>query len=379
MKKHSKKAAQNQEYEGYWKLTVEYSDINGSKFKNTLNLIIRYIDSHPELKNLDTDSNEFSAKYEELQDAVYSVYPKADKASTRKSINQMVKLGFVKPFLQGYHPLTKKFLSAPNDERRTLVFSEIFYKSANFQSAVTTDDSEVKPINFFLMTLMYHPKQRLNREEIIALMTTNIKDYTRGYLTIEELNSCVKYSKAIDFEDRKYNQINYLLKFLQYVPGISVSPDKNCVFYTEDATIQLRGEVSLKRDPTLFRIMRENIKQESIEKYGKVVCYLTKQELKGLVVSHIVGSAEALRNMDIETAYDYENALLLEPNSDAYFDKHDLTFAEEGTPVYGNDVSEDFIKGKQGMKLDDFILTEKRLGYLVEHRNKFNSKNNIPQ
>ena len=84
MKKHSKKAAQNQEYEGYWKLTVEYSDINGSKFKNTLNLIIRYIDSHPELKNLDIDNNEFSAKYEELQDAVYSVYPKADKASTRK-------------------------------------------------------------------------------------------------------------------------------------------------------------------------------------------------------------------------------------------------------------------------------------------------------
>ncbi|HEM3678597.1 TPA: HNH endonuclease signature motif containing protein [Streptococcus suis] len=125
--------------------------------------------------------------------------------------------------------------------------------------------------------------------------------------------------------------------------------------------------------------MRENIKQESIEKYGKVVCYLTKQELKGLVVSHIVGSAEALRNMDIETAYDYENALLLEPNSDAYFDKHDLTFVEEGIPVYGNDVSEDFIKGKQGMKLDSCILTEKRLGYLVEHRNKFNSKNNIPQ
>ena len=231
MKKHSKKVAQNQEYEGYWKLTVEYSNINGTRFQNTLNLIVRYIDSHPELKNLDTDSNEFSVKYNELQNKVYSVYPKADMASTRKSINQMVKLGFVKPFLKGYHPLTKKFLNAPNNERRALVFSEIFYKSANFQSAVTTDDSEVNPINFFLMTLMYHPEQRLNREEIIALMSTNIKDYTRGYLTIEELNSSVEYSKAIEFENRKYNQINYMLKFLQYVPGISVSPDKNYIIY----------------------------------------------------------------------------------------------------------------------------------------------------
>ena len=375
---HSKKVAQNQQYEDYWKLTVEYSDINGSQFKDTLSIIIKYIDLHPELQNSELSSKEISAKYKELQKRIYSVYPKKDMASTRKSINQMVKLGFVEPFLKGYHRLTKKFLNANNNDKRALIFSEIFYKSANFQSSVTRDESDVRQINFFLMTLMYHPEKRFNRDEIVALMSTDIKSYSRGYLTYDELKSKVTFAKVIDFQGRKYNQIAYFFNFLQYVPGISVSKKKDSVVYTEDATIQLKDSISLRRDPTLFRIMRENIKQESIEKYGKVVCYLTKQELKGLVVSHIVRSADALRNMDVETAYDYENALLLEPNSDAYFDKHDLTFVEEGTPVYGNDVSEDFIKGKQGMKLDGFILTERRLGYLVEHRNKFNSKNNVP-
>lgn len=131
---HSKKAAQNQQYEDYWKLTVEYSDINGSQFKDTLSIIIKYIDLHPELQNSELSSKEISAKYKELQKRIYSVYPKKDMASTRKSINQMVKLGFVEPFLKGYHRLTKKFLNANNNDKRALIFSEIFYKSANFQS-----------------------------------------------------------------------------------------------------------------------------------------------------------------------------------------------------------------------------------------------------
>ncbi|MEG0377477.1 MAG: D-alanine--D-alanine ligase family protein, partial [Eubacterium sp.] len=58
----------------------------------------------------------------------------------------------------------------------------------------------------------------------------------------------------------------------------------------------------------------------------KEVCYFTKMETKGLVTSHIWRSEKALSDMNIEAAYDYRNALLLEQNVDAYFDKYDLTF-----------------------------------------------------
>lgn len=37
-----------QKYENYWKLTVEYSNINGSRFNNTLEAIVDFIDETAE-------------------------------------------------------------------------------------------------------------------------------------------------------------------------------------------------------------------------------------------------------------------------------------------------------------------------------------------
>ena len=44
----TKRAKQNQQYDEYWKLTVEYKDIFGAQFNNTLKIIINFID-----KNID--------------------------------------------------------------------------------------------------------------------------------------------------------------------------------------------------------------------------------------------------------------------------------------------------------------------------------------
>ena len=41
-----------QQYEDYWKLTLEYSDINGSNFITTLQTIIDFIDSGKTYKEL---------------------------------------------------------------------------------------------------------------------------------------------------------------------------------------------------------------------------------------------------------------------------------------------------------------------------------------
>ena len=60
--------------------------------------------------------------YKELQEQIYSMYPKSDYASIRKSINQFIKLGFIKPFFKGYHTLTKKFLNTTvQEEKRSIL------------------------------------------------------------------------------------------------------------------------------------------------------------------------------------------------------------------------------------------------------------------
>lgn len=69
-----KKSIKNQKYEDYWKLTVEYTDIHNIRFRNTLRMIVDYIDNCPDL------SIEYQTKfYKELQDRIFEVFPKADK------------------------------------------------------------------------------------------------------------------------------------------------------------------------------------------------------------------------------------------------------------------------------------------------------------
>lgn len=123
----SKKVITSQQYDSYWKLTVEYTDIHDSKFNNTLKMIIKFIDDN----NLVNKT--YNMKYyKKLQEIIYSVYPKADKASVRKSINQFVKLGFIEPYLKGYHNLTKKFLNTTNKELKKSLFSTIFLRKCVF-------------------------------------------------------------------------------------------------------------------------------------------------------------------------------------------------------------------------------------------------------
>ena len=130
----TKKAKEEQQYDSYWKLTVEYSDIHGTPFNNVLDLIVKFIDSH-KLSSVDCTA-ELNKK---LQDIVNRINPKEDMASVRKSINQFIKLGFVNPGYKGYHPLTKKFLLCKDEKERELIFTQIFYECGSLNSSYTND------------------------------------------------------------------------------------------------------------------------------------------------------------------------------------------------------------------------------------------------
>lgn len=363
----TKKPKKGQQYDSYWKLTVEYSDIHGTLFNNVLNLIVKFIDDH----NLSND-NCTAELNEELQNTVNKINPKADMGSVRKSINQFIKLGFVNPGYRGYHPLTKKFLSCKDEKERELIFTQIFYECGSLNSSYSIDSTDRREVNFLLKTLAYNG--RLTKNDLIGLMVTDVAKCKRGYLLPDELEIQYQYALSIKFDENKYNQIEYLIGFLKYMPELSY---ENGVLEFEDNKSVVAGNdvVSVKRDPILMRIYRKKLFDESDEVYNRRICYACKLPWKGLVASHIKPLATCINQQKMTEAYDKDNGLLLSPNLDAYFDKFDISFDDNGSIAIGNDVPEDIANIIKDYRLDTEILNEERKKYLEHHKKLFDEKN----
>ncbi|UVJ31099.1 HNH endonuclease [Staphylococcus aureus] len=371
----TKRAKKDQKYENYWKLTVETTDIHGAQFNDTLRIIIDFIDEN--IKEL-RKNNRNAKLNKQLQLKVNSIFNKKDLGSVRKSINQFIKLGFVKPFYSSYHKEAKKFLNAKNNEQREILFSKIFYTNASFNSSYNEDNTGQNQIKFLVKTLQYHPHKQLDENELKALMLAyNISSYTKGYLTKKEIDQKKNFANHIKFEDRKYNQIAYLFNFLKYVDGIEIIGKKGerLIKYHEinDEKV-VSTTFDTTRDQYRWRLTCKELYAESERIYGKKLCYFTKKSLQGLTASHIWRFSDAMNEGNDEAAYDYKNTILLEKNTDQYFDTYKMTFDNQGNPIYSEEVSFDYIDMFGNNKIDDIIFDEKRLEYLKKHNEKFQKK-----
>jgi hypothetical protein len=351
----------NQKYEKYWKLTVEYTDIHEDNFKGTLQLIVDFIDNN--------DTSIYSKKfYKELQEIVYNKYPKVDGASIRKSINQFIKLGFINNGLSSYHYLTKDFLDAKSNSKRKNLFSNIFYKNSKLSSSVTKP-SEVHQINFLIQTL--EEVGTLTKNDIEGLMTVDIRKVEKGYFTKEEVEKSKKYAKSICFSLRKYNQVGYLFNFLNKLNDvifIKNKKTKEAKLYFKDDAKRIFGEelqnTSRKRDAYLHRLYKNQLKEESLELFGKTKCMLEKLAYPVLIASHIKPFILSNEN----EAYDPSNGLLLSRTIDSLFDLKYISFKNDGKIIFTDRVESDVISFWQNYTLDSRVLTEERLKYLKFHR-----------
>ena len=363
----TKKAIEELQYDSYWKLTVEYSDINGTLFNNVLDLIVKFIDNH-RLSSVDCTS-ELNKK---LQKIIYTLNPKKDMGAVRKSINQLIKLGFVNPRYKGYHPLTKKFLGCKDEKERELIFTQIFYECASLNSSYINDCTDHKEVNFLLKTLAYNG--RLTKNNLMGLMVTDVAKYKRGYLLPEELELQYQYALSIKFDEKKYNQIEYLIGFLKYMPEL-VYEDGVLEFEDNKSVVAGTDVVSAKRDPILMRIYRKLLFEESMSVYDRLICYACHLPWKGLVASHIKPLATCIKQQKMQEAYDRNNGLLLSPNIDAYFDKFDITFADDGSIILGRDIPQEIKDVIKGYQIDKEVLNNERKKYLQYHRYVFDKKN----
>lgn len=361
-----------QNYEDYWKLTLEYTDYHDNKFLTTLQMLVDKID----FLNKDGNYEYKSTDYKQLQKEILAKIPKTASniddqlASTRKAINQCVKLGFVNSYLSSYHVNTKDYLEAKSSKRRETYFSKIVYSNSKFNSA-TTNTHNWSQINFLLKTL--EEVGKLHKKEIIALMLVDIEKYEGGYISEKEIFKYTAIAEKIGFIERKYNQVDYLFNLLGKLDDIVFVNDE--LYFKQDAAIIFGEDLNKetrKRDSYLHRIYKNLLKEETEDKLNFTKCMLEKLSYPSLVASHI----KPFIDSDGNEAYDPNNGLLLSRNMDILFDQGYISFNDDGTIIYSPQLNEEVTKHLDNYKLDSIFINENRIQYFDYHRNNVFKKVN---
>ena len=371
------KNRKHQIYEEYWSYTAAWTDINGKKFNKCLEICVDFIE-----KNNITIFNK--EQYEQLNNLVKNEFGFKGKdadLSARKGINQMVKIGFLKPYLSGYRQEAKEYLDAKTNIRRTNIISKVVYKYSNFQNSITDPDyRSASQIQFLLKTL--EEVGQLDKRALIALMTVDINNWPRGYLYKQELDILYKEATDIDFIDRKYNQLDHFLNLLGRLDDLYV---KDGIIYFKTDAERLFGSSKEEdkkaiRDPYLQRVYKSELEEESCIHYK---CSTPKCMIEGLshpvlIASHIKPYSHCLNKED--ERFDVNNGLLLCKSFDSLFDLGYITFSPEGTIIPSVVLDEDLKNYLSGFRLHPDFINPQRMEYMNYHKNfvfnkRFSTKN----
>lgn len=344
----------NQVYEQYWSYTAAKTDLNSRSFLDVLAGCVRFFNRKKEDQN-----------YEGLQNEVAGIMG-ITPPSTRKMINQLVKLGFLMPNMGGYREETKEYLDAKTDKKRQSILSKVVYRYSNFNNSMTDPDFGGQgQINFFLRTL--EEVGYISDKELVALMSINVNDYQRGYLTSEELSAIYQTAKKNGFVDRKYNQISHLKNLLGRLDDL-VLHDGVLYFKTDAQKLFGEEEKASKsgRDSYLQRVFKSELEEESTIHYESEIpkCMLEGLSYPVLIASHIKPYIDS----DETEAFDINNGLLLSKNFDSLFDLGYITFDDEGKIVTSKDLDSEVAEYSKSFKLDKDFVNPKRMKYMEYHR-----------
>jgi len=351
----------NQIYENYWNYTAAFTDFNGTKFRNSLKTIVEYLDAH--------DGSYTQRLYDELQNNLQDKVPVTGKgwdATQRKRINQLVKLGFIYPYLRGYPKETLDFLNASTDRKRKSILSKIVYLHANFLNA-TTNDIHTNQLKFFMKSL--EEIGSLSEMQLATLMTINTSDYPNGYITKQDLERQYKEIDVEDFFQRKYNQVGHLKNVLSKLDDMAIHD--NVLYFKTDAERLFGDEETKKevRDPYLQRVYKSELEEESCIHFE---CETPKCMLEGLshpvlIASHIKPYSHCKNNED--ERFDVNNGLLLSKDFDSLFDLGYMTFDADGKIIPSDVLGTDLKNHLSRFRLHSDFINPKRMDYMRYHRN----------
>lgn len=348
----------NQIYEDYWAYTAAWTDLNGGKFMAVLKCCLNFLDAY--------DVKEYTPElYEELQHEVQLV-THIGGASVRKGINQLVKIGFLKPYLGGYVPEAREYVNAQTERRRYSILSKTVYSYSNFMNSMTSPSVEgVGQIKFLIKTL--EEVGFIDKRALISLMTVDLKDYPKGYLTKEELDDVYKKVVDIDFVERKYNQLGHLMNLLSKLDDLRTHD--GALYFKTDADRLFGDDADTRknvRDPYLQRVYKSELEEESIAFYHSETakCMLEGIAHPVLIASHIKPYKDSKEN----EAFDVNNGLLLSKNTDSLFDLGYITFNPDGTIQTAEALPQDVIDYITKYRLNPAFINDKRMDYMKYHR-----------
>lgn len=348
----------NQIYEEYWSYTAAFTDMDGNKFLTVLKSCIDFIDNQ-------TNCLYSENKYNELQKKV-SLESGITLPSVRKGINQLVKLGFLKPLLEGYAPEAVDYLNAKTNEKRRILLSKLVYHYSNFNNSMTKPNCLGQgQINFFIKTLT--EIGAIDDRALTALMLVDIKKHPKGYLDQNELNKVFIDAQSNGFIDRKYNQISHLKNLLCRLNDLQER--NNMIYFKTDAERLFGNEDEQKkvgRDQYLQRIFKTELEEESSSFFhsGTPKCMVEQLSHPVLIASHI----KPYKQCNNTEAFDVNNGLLLSRNTDSLFDLGYITFDNEGRIISSKILDRDIVGYLENLHLNSSFINEKRMDYMKFHR-----------
>lgn len=343
----------NQIYEEYWQYTAAKTDLNKSDFLDVLQCCIDFFNKY--------GSN---SCYEKLQTELASLMD-VTLPSVRKMINQLVKLGFLYPKMEGYRQEALEYSKAKTDKKRESLLSKIVYQFSNFNNSMEKPAQGQGQINFFLKTL--EEVGSINTKELTALMCVNTDDYPKGFLTSEELQKIFQEANKQGFVERKYNQISHLKNLLSKLDDLK---EHNGILYFKTDAERLFDEEEernrIGRDSYLQRVYKSELEDETVQFYNteRPKCMVEGVSYPVLIASHI----KPYQYSNKDEAFDSNNGLLLSKNIDSLFDLGYITFDDNGCIIPSSILSSDVKDYTSNLKLNKFFLNDKRLQYLQYHR-----------
>lgn len=354
----------NQVYENYWNYTAAFTDFEDDLFRGVLSACLEFIDAHRN-EVYSPKKNKESWKF--LQSRYPSLAKKEEDAwvTQRKKWNQLVKLGFIRLFLSGYPIETREYLTATTARKRKSILSKIVYKYANFLNS-TTNDIHTKQLAFFIKSL--EEVGSFSEMELATLMTIDIQEYDKEYVTKEDLKRQYAEIDVEDFFQRKYNQVRHMKNLLGKLEDLTLHV--NVLYFKTDAD-RLFGDEETRRivrDPYLQRVYKSELEEESCIHYE---CETPKCMLEGLshpvlIASHIKPYSHCKN--DEHAQFDVNNGLLLSKNTDSLFDLGYITFDAEGNIIPSKSLSTDLVDYLSTLKLHRDFVNPKRMEYMEYHR-----------
>lgn len=346
-------------YDDYWQLTLAWTDFNSDIFIETLKIIVNFIDLNTEPYDVHI--------YKRLQEQIYKSH-NISYTSIRKGINQFVKMGFINYHLESYHQYTKAFLNATTDEERNIILSKIVFDNSSFQRSVSKQ-SNCKEINFLIKSIEHNGM--LYHKHIPAIMSINLNNYNKEYITTQELEDISQLDETIKFAERKYNQISYLENLLKKLNSICYDKCTQKYFIKETRNISYTEEKHQKgRNAYSQQIYKEMLKTETQKAYksNEPRCMIENLPYPVLIASHIKPYNECKPNEQ----FDANNGLLLSKDLDTLFDKFLISFDDTGKILYSSKLHTDLKTYLDSQKyyLKEVFLTEQRCKYLAYHNTK---------